>query len=77
MVLVTFDHASHGNQEIGHLIREPNFGKVTIVTWGGQVKVLMFILCSKDNFKTLMFILCSKDNFKTQRGLPKQACNKF
>ena len=46
MVLVTFAQASHGNQEIGHLIREPNFGKVTIVTWGGQVKVLIFILCS-------------------------------
>ena len=46
MVLVTFSQVSHENQEIGHLIREPNFGKVTIVTWGGQVKVLMFILGS-------------------------------
>ena len=46
MVLVTFAQVSHGNQEIGHLIKEPNFGKVTIVTWGGQVKVIMFILGS-------------------------------
>ena len=43
-VLVTFFKVSQGNQENWQLIREPNFGKVTIVTWGGQVKVLMFIL---------------------------------
>ena len=46
LVLVTFFHVSHENQEIGHLIKEPNIGKVTIGTWGGQVKVLMFILGS-------------------------------
>ena len=46
MVLVTFSQVSDENQEIEHLIREPNFGKVTIVTCGGQVKVLMFKLAS-------------------------------
>ena len=46
MVLVTFAQVSDENQEIEHLIREPNFGKVTIVTWDGQVKFLMFILGS-------------------------------
>ena len=46
MVLVTFSQVSHGNQEIEHLIREPNFGKVTIVSWGGQVNILVFILDS-------------------------------
>ena len=42
-VLVTFFKVS---QENWQLIRKPNFGKVTIVTWGGQVKVLMCILGS-------------------------------
>ena len=45
-VLVTFAKVSQGDQENRQLIREPNFGKVTIVTWGGQVKVLTFILGS-------------------------------
>ena len=52
MILLTFVRVSHGNQEIGHLIREPNFGKVTIVTWGGQVKVLVFKLGSQEKIKT-------------------------